>query len=109
LDKVDRNLESIKGQFTRTENANLGLYKQIQRLEHELKEVTEKKELQMEVEELQADLPLNNVDLEAPIEEMRILTQKVERVNFYYHRLAEFETLQMEHTFAKAKLLMHQS
>jgi hypothetical protein len=78
-------------------------------LEHELKEVTEKKELQMEVEELQANLPLNNVDLEALVEEMQILTQKAERVNFYYHRPAEFETLQMEHTFAKAKLLIHQS
>jgi septal ring factor EnvC (AmiA/AmiB activator) len=33
LDKVDRNLESIKGQFACTKNTNLGLYTQIQGLE----------------------------------------------------------------------------
>lgn len=107
MDKVDRNLESIKGQFTSTENVNLGLYKQIQRLEHELKEVNGKKELQMEVEELQIDPPLNSANLEALVKEMRMLTQKVKRVKFYYHQLAEFKMLQMEHTFAKMELLMH--
>jgi hypothetical protein len=47
----------------------------------------------MEVVELQVDPPLNSADLEAFTEEMRKLTQKAKRVNFYYHQLAEFETL----------------
>jgi hypothetical protein len=37
----------------------------------------------MEVEELQANPPLNNVDLEALVEELRMLTQKAKRVNFF--------------------------
>jgi hypothetical protein len=61
------------------------------------------------VEELRADLPLTNVDLEAFTEEMWVLTQKVEKANFYHHRMAKFKSLQMEHAFIKAKLLMHQS
>ncbi len=77
-------------------------------MEHELKEVTGKKEaLQKEVEELQANLPLTSANLEALKEEMRVLTQKVEKVNFYYHWMAKFVTLQMEHILAKAELLMH--
>ncbi len=53
LDKAGRNLKSTKGQLVHTKNANLGLYKQIQRLEHELREVIGKKEeLQMEMVEL---------------------------------------------------------
>jgi hypothetical protein len=60
------------------------------------------------MEELQTDLPLINVDLEALVEEMRVLTQKAEKMNFYYHWMVEFETLQMEHVFTKTKLLMHQ-
>jgi chromosome segregation ATPase len=84
LDKVDRNLESIKGQLVHIEIAKLGLYKQIQGLEQEFREVTGKKEeLQMEVEELQADPPLNSANLEALVEGMRMLTHKVERANFY--------------------------
>jgi hypothetical protein len=38
---------------------------------------------------------------------MRLLTQKAEKANFYYHQMVEFETLQMEHAFAKVELLMH--
>jgi hypothetical protein len=41
------------------------------------------------------------------VEEMRVLTQKVEKANFYYHQMAKFKTLQMEHIFAKVELLMH--
>ncbi len=79
-------------------------------MEHELREVTRKKEeLQKEVEELQVDLPLTSANLEALVEEMQVLTQKVKKVDFYYHQMVKFETLQMEHAFAKAKLLMHQS
>ncbi len=53
MDKAGKNLKSTKGQLAHTKNANLGLYKQIQGLEHELKEVIEKKEeLQTEMAEL---------------------------------------------------------
>ncbi len=45
LDKADKNRKFIKGHLARTENTNLGVYKQIQGLEHELKEVIGKKEL----------------------------------------------------------------
>jgi hypothetical protein len=61
----------------------------------------------MEVEELQVDPPLNIANLEALVEEMWMLTQKVKRAKFYYHWLAKFEMLQMEHTFAKTEVLMH--
>jgi hypothetical protein len=40
---------------------------------------------------------------------MQVLTQKVEKVDFYYHQMAGFKSLQMEHNFTKAKLLMHQN
>jgi prefoldin subunit 5 len=50
-------------------------------------------ELQREMEELQADPPLINANLEAFEEEMQVLTQKAEKVNFYYHRMVKFETL----------------
>jgi hypothetical protein len=62
------------------------------------------------VEELRVDLPLTNANLEALTDEMRVLTQKVEKADFYHHRMAKFKSLQMEHTFIKApELLMHQS
>jgi hypothetical protein len=87
LDKVDRNLESIKGQLVHIENTNLGIYKQIQGLEQKFRGVIGKKE------ELQVNPPLNSADLETFVEEMRMLTQKAERANFYYHWLAKFATL----------------
>jgi hypothetical protein len=52
---------------------------------------------------------LTNVGLEAFAKEMQVLTQKVEKVDFYYHQMAGFKSLQMEHNFTKAKLLMHQN
>ncbi len=52
-----------------------------------------KKALQREVEELQANPPLTSANLEALKEETRVLTQKVKKVNFYYHWMAKFETL----------------
>jgi hypothetical protein len=58
------------------------------------------------VEELQPDPPLTSANLEAFAEEMWVLTQKVKKVEFYYHQMVKFKTLQMEHAFAKAKLLL---
>jgi hypothetical protein len=52
---------------------------------------------------------LTSANLEAFMEGMWVLTQKAKNVDFYYHRLVEFEMLQMEHAFAKTKLLMHQN
>ncbi len=52
MDKAGRNLKSTKGQLAHTKNTNLGLYKQIKGLEHELREVIGKMELQMEMVEL---------------------------------------------------------
>jgi hypothetical protein len=45
------------------------------------------------MEELQTDLPLTSVDLEALTKEMRVLTQKAKKVNFYYHQMAKFKML----------------
>ncbi len=68
LDKVEKSLESTKGQLACIEKA---------------------------------------ANLEALLEEMFVLTQKVKKADFYYHQMAKFKSLQMEHAFAKAKLLMH--
>ncbi len=48
-----------------------------------------------------------SANLEALLEEMFVLTQKVKKADFYYHQMAKFKSLQMEHAFAKAELLMH--
>jgi hypothetical protein len=61
------------------------------------------------VEELQTDLTLTSVDLEALIEKMRVLTQKAKKANFYHHQMVKFKSSQMEHAFIKAELLMPQS
>ncbi len=61
------------------------------------------------MEELWADLPLINADLEALVEEMQVLTQKAKMEKNYYHWMAKFESLQMEHIYIKTKLSMHQS
>lgn len=58
MDKVNKNLESIKGQLVHIENTNLGLYKQTQGLEQEFREIIKKNELQV-------DPPLNSAELEA--------------------------------------------
>jgi len=51
---------------------------------------------------------LTNANLEALAKEMQVLTQKAKTVDFYHHQMAQFESLQMEHAFTKAELLMHQ-
>jgi hypothetical protein len=76
-------------------------------LEQELKKVTKKKKVGKGNGGIANQPSFDSVDLEVLTEEMRVLTQKAKKVNFYYHWMTKFETLQMEHTFAKAKLLMH--
>jgi hypothetical protein len=43
------------------------------------------------------------------MEEMQALTRKAKKVDFYYHKMAKFKSLQMEHVFTKVELLMHQN
>jgi prefoldin subunit 5 len=63
-------------------------------LEQELRNgIGKKEDLQKEVEELQANLPLINANLEAFAKEMQVLTEKAENVDLYYHRIVKFETL----------------
>jgi hypothetical protein len=45
------------------------------------------------VEDLQADLPLTNIDLEALVEEVKMLTQKAKKADFYYHQMVEVKML----------------
>ncbi len=59
------------------------------------------------MEDLQANPLLINANLEAFAEEMQVLTEKAEMANFYYHRMAKFKSLHMEHIYTKAELLMH--
>ncbi len=63
-------------------------------MEQELRNgIGKKEDLQKEVEELQANLPLINANLEAFAKEMQVLTEKAENVDLYYHRIVKFETL----------------
>jgi hypothetical protein len=51
---------------------------------------------------------LTSVDFEACGRD-EIVDPKVEKMDFYHHQMAKFESLQMEHAFTKVELLMHQS
>lgn len=53
------------------------------------------------MEELWIDLPLTSANFEALAKGIQVLPQKAEKVDFYYHWVAEFKSLQMEHILKK--------
>jgi hypothetical protein len=60
------------------------------------------------LEEVQNNSNVIEEELDALVEEMKALRQKVELANLYHYQMEEFDNLKMEHAFMKAKLLIYQ-